>query len=152
MIGGHSHTFLYGNDFVPDLEISEGDYPTVVVQPKTGRKVYVVQAYAFSKYMGNLTVHFDDDGEIVKIFGKPILLDSSIEQAKDVLKELEKWKSLFPNNMTDRVIGYSKVHLDGNFKVCRVGECNLGNLITDAMIDYVSSKIKNFKFGHGGIK
>lgn len=135
IIGGHSHTFLFGDGPLPDLETSEGDYPTVVIQPKTGRKVYVVQAYAYSKYMGNLTIDFDAHGEIVGIFGKPILLDSTVEQAEDVLEELKKWKNRIPRN--DRIVGCSRVTLVGE-KDCRVRECNFGNLITDAMINYVS--------------
>lgn len=52
VVGGHSHTFLYtGNQ--PDIEKVEGPYPTVVTQP-TGKRVPVVQSYAFAKYLGIL--------------------------------------------------------------------------------------------------
>lgn len=78
VIGGHTNTFLY-NGIQPDLEVPEGLYPTEVIQ-KSGRKVYVVQAYAYTKYLGNLTVTFDDKGEVTDINGNPILVDSSIEQ------------------------------------------------------------------------
>lgn len=78
VIGGHTNTFLY-NGIQPDLEVPEGLYPTEVIQ-KSGRKVYVVQAYAYTKYLGNLTVTFDDKGEVTNINGNPILVDSSIEQ------------------------------------------------------------------------
>lgn len=134
IIGGHSHTFLHSDGPAPDLEPSEGDYPSVVIQPKTGRKVYVVQAYAYSKYMGNLTIDFDANGEIVGIFGTPILLNSTVPRAEDVLEELTRWKSKIPRY--DRIVGYSSVTLVGD-KGCRVGECNFGNLIADAMINYV---------------
>lgn len=78
VIGGHTNTFLY-NGKQPDLEVPEGLYPTEVVQ-KSGRKVYVVQAYAYTKYLGNLSVTFDSKGEVTDIKGIPILVDSSIEQ------------------------------------------------------------------------
>lgn len=78
VIGGHTNTFLY-NGQPPDIEIPEGLYPTEVVQ-KSGRKVYVVQAYAYTKYLGNFTVTFDTKGEVTNINGNPILVDSSIEQ------------------------------------------------------------------------
>lgn len=45
-----------------------------------GRRVPVVQAYAFGKYLGFLKVTFDDDGNVVRSTGNPILLDSSIQQ------------------------------------------------------------------------
>ena len=78
VIGGHTNTFLY-NGKKPDLEEPEGLYPTEVVQ-KSGRKVYVVQAYAYTKYLGNFTVTFDPQGEVTQIKGNPVLVDSSIEQ------------------------------------------------------------------------
>ena len=64
VIGGHTNTFLY-NGQKPDLEEPEGLYPTVVMQ-KSGRKVYVVQAYAYTKYLGNFTVTFDPQGEVTQ--------------------------------------------------------------------------------------
>lgn len=52
VIGGHDNTFLW-NGPKPDLEIPLGPYP-VIVQQESGRKVPVVQAYAFTKYLGFL--------------------------------------------------------------------------------------------------
>lgn len=50
VIGGHSHTFLYTGS-PPDIEKPDGNYPTIVTK-SNGRKVPVLQAYAFTKYMG----------------------------------------------------------------------------------------------------
>ncbi|XP_012139774.2 protein 5NUC [Megachile rotundata] len=133
VIGGHTNTFLY-NGKQPDVEVPEGLYPTVVTQ-KSGRKVYVVQAYAYTKYMGNFTVTFDTEGEVTNIKGNPILVDNSIEQAKDILDELEQMRGAI-DNISLTVVGKTRVLLEGDSKVCRREECNLGNLITDAMIDY----------------
>lgn len=52
VVGGHSNTFLY-NGRQPDVESIDGPYPTVVTQ-KSGKKVPVVQAYAYTKYLGHL--------------------------------------------------------------------------------------------------
>ena len=83
VIGGHSHSFLYPESKRwPSREKPVGPYPTVVVQPKTGRKVPVVQAYAFTKYLGYLELEFDDQGEVVSMSGDPILLDSKWPQSK----------------------------------------------------------------------
>lgn len=54
VIGGHTNTFLY-NGTQPDLEKIEGPYPTMVRQ-KSGKMVPVVQAYAYTKYLGRLRV------------------------------------------------------------------------------------------------
>ncbi|XP_076292357.1 protein 5NUC isoform X2 [Lasioglossum baleicum] len=133
VIGGHTNTFLY-NGKQPDLETPEGLYPTKILQ-ESGRPVYVVQAYAYTKYLGNFTVKFDSKGEVTEIKGNPVLVDNSIEQAEDVLRELEGMRGAI-NNVSQTVVGKTRVLLQGDSKVCRRVECNLGNLITDSMIDY----------------
>lgn len=60
----------------PDSEIPEGPYPTMVTQP-SGKKVPVVQAYAYTKYLGHLKVVFNDNGDVTLAEGNPILLDRS---------------------------------------------------------------------------
>jgi len=60
-----------------------GDYPWVV-QQSGGRKVLVVQAYAYSKYVGNITVWFDEEGECTDWEGSPILLDASVAEGKTI--------------------------------------------------------------------
>lgn len=55
VIGGHSHSFLYsGSDTIEaPIEPAVGAYPTVITQD-SGKRVPVVQAFAFTKYMGEL--------------------------------------------------------------------------------------------------
>lgn len=53
VVGGHSHSFLGEH---PDAEVSEGPYPTIVTQ-SNGKEVPVVQAYAFTKYIGALRLN-----------------------------------------------------------------------------------------------
>lgn len=36
--------------------------------------------------------------------------------------------------MDNANIGYTKVTIDGRLEICHYQECNLGNLVTDAMI------------------
>lgn len=54
-------------------------YPYMVTQ-KSGKKVPIVQAYAFTKYLGKLMVTFDDDGNIKSASGNTQLLDSSVKK------------------------------------------------------------------------
>lgn len=57
VVGGHSHSFLTSdniNPIHPESKSIEGPYPTTIVQSETGKKVPVVQAYAYFKYMGKL--------------------------------------------------------------------------------------------------
>ncbi|KMQ96284.1 protein 5nuc [Lasius niger] len=140
VIGGHTNTFLYRGK-PPDVEMPEGFYPTEVTQ-KSGRKVYVVQAYAYTKYLGNFSVNFDARGEVTYIEGNPILVDASVEQAQDVLKLITDKRGPI-DDMEQKVIGKTRVLIDGDSKNCRRQECNMGNLICDAMLDYYAGEYLN---------
>lgn len=52
VVGGHSNTFLYTGE-QPDAEKIDGPYPMVIKQAN-GKEVPVVQAYAYTKYLGEL--------------------------------------------------------------------------------------------------
>ncbi|XP_011631529.1 protein 5NUC-like [Pogonomyrmex barbatus] len=137
VIGGHTNTFLYRGK-PPDVEVPEGFYPTEVVQ-KSGRKVYVVQAYAYTKYLGNFSASFDVRGEITHIEGNPILVDANVEQAEDVLRVIREKRGPI-DDLQKEVVGMTRVLLDGDAKNCRRKECNMGNLICDAIIDYYATE------------
>ncbi|XP_043642935.1 protein 5NUC [Drosophila teissieri] len=131
VIGGHTNTFLY-TGAQPDAEHIDGPYPTMVKQ-NSGKEVPVVQAYAYTKYLGKLHVQFDADGNLIEWDGSPILLNASVAQEQDLLDLLEVFR---PNvtRLEKSVVGHTKVHLEGNKAFCRAEECNLGNLIADAFV------------------
>ncbi|GAB0100402.1 protein 5NUC-like [Sergentomyia squamirostris] len=132
VVGGHSHTFLYtGNP--PDSEVPKDDYPVVVTQ-SSGKKVPIVQAYAYTKYLGYLKLTFNSSGALLKWEGQPILLDNKIPQDPAVLKALQKYLPKI-EEYSNRVVGETRVFLNGDGTTCRFRECNLGNLITDAFIN-----------------
>lgn len=72
-------SFISGNP--PSKEVPAGKYPFIVTSDD-GRKVPVVQAYAFGKYLGYLKVEFDDKGNVITSHGNPILLNSSIPEGE----------------------------------------------------------------------
>ncbi|XP_005299732.2 5'-nucleotidase isoform X1 [Chrysemys picta bellii] len=131
VIGGHTNTFLYTGP-PPSNEMPAGNYP-FLVKSDDGRQVPVVQAYAFGKYLGYLNVTFDDQGNVIRTSGNPILLNSSIPEDRVLKEEVDKWKIQL-NNFSSQVIGKTIVYLNGTSQACRFQECNLGNLICDAMI------------------
>ncbi|GAA6231676.1 5'-nucleotidase-like [Lates japonicus] len=131
VIGGHTNTFLYTGTR-PSSEVPAGPYP-FMVKSDDGRQVPVVQAFAFGKYLGYLKVTFDNAGNVVKSTGNPILLNSSIPQDPEVLADVEEWKKNLAN-YSAQVVGKTLVFLNGETEECRFRECNLGNLICDAMI------------------
>ncbi|KAM4866549.1 5'-nucleotidase [Thomomys bottae] len=132
VVGGHSNTFLYtGNP--PSKEVPAGKYPFIVTADD-GRKVPVVQAYAFGKYLGYLKVEFDDKGNVITSHGNPILLNSSILEDPNIKADINRWRLKLDNYSTQE-LGKTIVYLDGTTQSCRFKECNMGNLICDAMIN-----------------
>lgn len=51
----------------------------------------------------------------------------------DVLAEVNEWKKNLANYST-QVVGKTLVFLNGTAEECRFRECNLGNLLCDAMV------------------
>ncbi|XKL64905.1 hypothetical protein PGB90_004991 [Kerria lacca] len=136
VVGGYSHTLQYTpKEPSPSNEKATEKYPYVVVQ-KSGKKVPVVQAYAYTKYLGKLMVTFDDAGNVISAKGNPIQLDYMIKKDADVEKLVASWSTLLQNEL-NTVIGYTRVLLKKTDYSEREFESNIGNMITDAMIDSV---------------
>ena len=78
VVGGHTNTFLSSDPEPPSKEAIDGQYPTLITQPgMKGKIVPVVQAYAYTKYLGQLKLTFDNNGDLINTEGKPILLSQS---------------------------------------------------------------------------
>ncbi|KAJ3645426.1 hypothetical protein Zmor_023085 [Zophobas morio] len=137
VVGGHTNTFLW-NGAQPDTEKPEDLYPKVVVQPN-GKKIPVVQAYAYTKYLGLLNTTFDKNGDLVDFKGQPIFLDTDIPQETDFLNLLEKYRPEVIA-LDKMVVGKSTVLLDATSNKCRHVECNLGNMIADAFVYYMAAQ------------
>ncbi|MBS1166569.1 MAG: LysM peptidoglycan-binding protein [Proteobacteria bacterium] len=143
IVGGHSHTYLSSTD-----KKSSGPYPTRVKSP-SGIEVPIVTAYAYSKYLGDLTVTFDDKGVVTAAQGAPLLLDASVKpdegyaaRVKELGKPLEELKA--------KIVGSSAAIIDGDRKSCRAVECSMGNLVADAALDRVASQGISISIANGG--
>lgn len=126
IVGGHTHTLLANFD-----NRAVGPYPTKV-QNSDGKTVLVVQAGEYLGYIGKLDVEFDPKGEVVSSKGDTIYLSHFITPDPIISSLVTKLYAPI-DALTKTVIGKSAVYLEGDRKVCRAQECNLGNLITDAM-------------------
>ncbi|MCD4684910.1 MAG: 5'-nucleotidase C-terminal domain-containing protein [Anaerolineae bacterium] len=143
IVGGHSHTLLSNT-----LAAAEGDYPTVIESP-AGEPVLVVMAAEHNEYLGYLEAEFDAAGVAVDWDGEPILLSQYI--TPDPAMETLVAELAAPlEELKNTVIGETAVFLVGDRAVCRVEECNLGNLICDAIMDNTGADIV-FQNG-GGIR
>lgn len=138
VIGGHTNTFLYnGNDHPPE-NVPVGPYPTTV-KMKDGTTGLVAQAFWFGKYLGFLRITFDNNGRVKSWSGNPILINSSIPEDPHILRVIEPHRETVYHAMRLRV-GSSRVSLEHAEDVCRLRECNLGNLVADSYFHYYSNK------------
>ncbi|MBP1848919.1 5'-nucleotidase C-terminal domain-containing protein [Rhizobium halophytocola] len=143
VVGGHSHSLLSNTD-----EKAEGPYPTMVDNPG-GYKVPVVQAGAYSKYLGNLDVVFDDSGVVKSASGDPILVDAKFKpdeaaaaRVKELAGPIEELKT--------KEIGETEGPVEGSRDICRAEECSMGDLVADAMVDRVKDQGVTIAFQNGG--
>jgi 5'-nucleotidase / UDP-sugar diphosphatase len=143
VVGGHSHTYLSSTD-----PKSSGPYPTLVKNP-SGAEIPVVTAYAYSKYLGELKVTFDDNGVVKSATGAPKLLDASVTpdeaytaKVKELGAPLEELKK--------KVVGTSEGLIDGDRKSCRAVECSMGNLVADASLAKVKEQGITIAIVNGG--
>lgn len=143
VVGGHSHTFLSNTS-----DKAEGPYPTLVDNPG-GYKVPVVQAGAYSKYLGNLKVVFDDAGVVKESSGEPILIDSSVKPDEAVVARIKELAGPI-NALKNKIVAESAEPIDGSRETCRAAECAMGNLVTDAILERTRSQGMTIAITNGG--
>lgn len=143
IVGGHSHTLLSNTE-----EGAAGGYPTMVNNPE-GKEVPVVTAYSYGKYLGDLVVTWDDEGNVTSAAGDPILIDASVEPNEEYATRLAELEEPLQELMAE-VIGTASDNLEGSREVCRVEECSLGNLLADAILDRVKDQGADIAFQNGG--
>ncbi len=132
IVGGHSHTLLSNSN-----DRAEGPYPVIATAPD-GKEVPIVQAYAYSKFMGELNLTFDDEGNLKGWSGDTVLLDNSFpEDAKMKARIAEMNKPLA--EIQKREVGVASSVIEGSRSVCRAAECEMGNLVADAMLERVNA-------------
>ncbi|XP_041352276.1 5'-nucleotidase-like [Gigantopelta aegis] len=137
VIGGHTNTFLYTGD-PPSNEKPKGPYPLVF--QKAGKDpVLVIEDYAYAKYLGHIELEFNDTGTLTSWSGNPILLDSTVTQDQNTLDMMEPWKQGVEVKAKE-VLGSTNVFLQGDQEFCRRLECNMGNFITDGLVDFYMKK------------
>jgi len=132
VVGGHSHSFLYSPTESapnPSTNTVRGPYPTIV-QHQGSSPTLVVQAYAFTKYLGHVKLEFNDtSGGLEKWSGSPILLDSSFQKDSGIDQALQPWRQQLLE-FTGKVVGSAAKELF----LSRGKESTLGNWVADAMV------------------
>lgn len=127
IVGGHTNTLL------GDMEGAVGPYPTVVGDTR------ILSAYAYGKFLGELNVTFDDNGVIVEASGEPIIMDGAIVEDTGVKERIAEL-ALPLDEIRNKVVAETAGVLTGDRAVCRAMECDMGNLIADAMLARVAGQ------------
>jgi len=137
IVGGHSHTLL------GDMERAEGPYPTMVGDTA------IVQAYAYSKYLGELNVTFDDAGKVIKASGQPMIIDATVAEDEGVKARIAEAAEPL-EEIRNLVVAEAATSISGDRTVCRAMECPMGSLIADAMLDRVKDQGVEIAIQNGG--
>ncbi|MDO5606268.1 MAG: bifunctional metallophosphatase/5'-nucleotidase [Paracoccus sp. (in: a-proteobacteria)] len=142
VIGGHSHTLL------GDMEGAEGAYPTMVAGVD-GAEVPVVQAYAYTKYLGHLVLTFDDDGKLISAEGAPVLLDASVTPDETIMARVREMAAPIEELKT-RIVAETAHEIGADRADCRARECVMGSLVADAMLERVADQGVTIAIQNGG--
>ncbi|WP_226673290.1 bifunctional metallophosphatase/5'-nucleotidase [Rossellomorea aquimaris] len=125
IIGGHSHSKL----------------TTPLVYNLQTEPTLIVQANEYGMSLGEVQAVFSDAGVLTSWNGRLIDVLAKDEEGKGVyrpdpwaLKRLSQLKKPI-EDLKGTVIGFTNVPLNGDRHAVRTTETNLGNLITDAMLE-----------------
>ena len=129
VVGGHTNTFLSNT-----YSGARGEYPTVV-ESASGEPVLVVQASTKTVYLGRLDVEFDADGLVSDWDGDAILLSRYISPDPDI-SDLIAGLAEPIAELRAKPVGETAMALTGTSpRLCRIEECLLGNVISDAVLE-----------------
>ncbi len=136
IVGGHTNTLLSNtysaageNAYPAELTSASGE-PIVVVQAGGGDGLYI----------GDLNLTFDAAGVLTDWGGDVIFLSRFIAPRPDVEALLAEFAAPI-EALRATPVGDTQVFLVGDRSVCRAAECNLGNLITDALRWHTGAQI-----------
>ncbi len=134
IVGGHSHTLL-SNMYTKGM----ASYPQVL-ESASGDPILVVQAGEYNQYLGQLDLEFDADGVLTDWDGDVILLNQYI--APDpAMQALVDALAAPIEELKQTPVGEAAVELVGERGICRTEECNMGDLITDAIRENTGAQI-----------
>jgi 5'-nucleotidase len=146
IVGGHSHTILYTSTLPLQFEPPTfpkyspiepaGPYSTVV-GALNGDPVLIVSAYQWGTFLGNLDGTFASDGTVNSYSGNPIYMANTIVQDPAVESILTPTYKVPIQELLHTYVGTTTVELPidvGGTRICRTGECLMGNLVADAIL------------------
>ncbi|EAQ15022.1 MULTISPECIES: 5'-nucleotidase C-terminal domain-containing protein [Maritimibacter] len=137
IVGGHTNTLL------GDMDGAAGPYPTVV------NGVQIVSAYAYGKFLGELNVTFDDEGNVTAASGAPLVMDAAVTEDEATKSRIAEAAAPL-DEIRNKVVAEASAAIDGSRDTCRAGECQMGNLVAEAMLDRVADQGVTIAITNGG--
>ncbi|QLA18549.1 multifunctional 2',3'-cyclic-nucleotide 2'-phosphodiesterase/5'-nucleotidase/3'-nucleotidase [Desulfolutivibrio sulfoxidireducens] len=132
IVGGHSHLLLSNTD----AKNAVGPYPLRISGPG-GDTACVVTVGCWGKYLGRLTLRFDAKGRMVEASGDAQPMDASVAEAPEMAALVASYEErLGPFRAV--AAGRLETDLGLSRADCRGGECLIGDLAADAMLDAAS--------------
>lgn len=126
-----------------DDDVAFRSYPFLVANAD-GSEVPVVTTAGNYKYVGRLSCVFTEAGTIEDCAGRPVRVarvpaggggpDDAVPPDATVYAEVTAPLAAFVDNFGAQAVGHAEVALDGRRGQVRTAETNLGNLVTDAIL------------------
>ncbi len=145
IVGGHSNTLLTNDE---SNKKRASAYPFIAKDPE-GREVPIVQAYAYTQYLGDITLTFDSNGEVTAWQGDAMPLSDKIGEDEKVKTIVASYAEPLAE-IRQKVVGHTSKVINGDRAFCRTVECEMGNLITDAMLNRTKEQGVTLAFQNGG--
>ena len=121
--------------------IVDGHSHTVLPQGKKIGDTLIVQTGEYTEQLGQVNIYFKEDGTFDLV---PMLISkqegmtfSEDEDVKAVIEEIKKNFEV----ITSEVVGQTDEKLIGEREIVRTGESNLGNLITNALLETTGADV-----------
>ncbi|KAI9223765.1 Metallo-dependent phosphatase-like protein [Blastocladiella britannica] len=132
IVGGHSHTLLHKN--LSFDSVVAGPY-TTQIKNLAGETTYIVQAKAYSEWIGQLDIEWDANGKLVSLDGTPTHLTDDLPQDTDLQAQIDAWSQPF-DAVVKTVIGDNSQTMAT--RDCASKSCALGNLVAGALLETYS--------------
>jgi 5'-nucleotidase/UDP-sugar diphosphatase len=146
IIGGHSHTPMGPQITPPD---PGRPYPEVIASP-SGKPVIMATDWEWGRWLGDLTVGFDANGDITSVVAaQPTGVLPSIEPDQGFADRITVLAAPL-SALRTQVVGETTVPLNGARADVRSKETNLGNLISDAMLEKTRAAGAQLALMNGG--
>ena len=143
IVGGHTHTLFSNTD-----EKAPYKYPLMVNGPD-GVPVPIVSAGAYSRDLGHLVLTWDAAGVVTAATGDTMLLDASVTPDEAVLARIKELGGPI-EELKAKVVAQVPADIDGSRETCRAGECAMGSLVAEAMLDRVKAQGVTIALQNGG--